>query len=254
MHRFYVPLAANADDIVELPEREAHHAASVLRIRPGERAAVLDGRGLVLEGEALAVTKRAVSLQVLKRHHTRRPRWSVTLFPAVAKTKSMDWIIQKATELGVARIAPVQCAHCVSHSNEDAAEAKVEKWRAIAVESIKQCGSPWLPEIDPPRNLPACLRELAPSHLSLVASLAPGAASVRETFGNYVNSSDAPTRDVSIWIGPEGDFSAEELSALLTAGVRPITLGPLVLRCETAVVCAVALVNAELQNLSAQSS
>ncbi len=253
MHRFYVPLAANAGDIVGLPEREAHHAASVLRIRPGERAVVLDGCGLVLEGEALAVTKRAMSLKVLKRHHTRRPRWSVTVFPAVAKTKSMDWIIQKATELGVARIAPVQCAHCVPHSNEDAAEAKVEKWRAIAIESIKQCGSPWLPEINPPRNLSECLRELAPSHLSLVASLVPGAASVRETFGDHANSSNGPPRDVSIWIGPEGDFSTEELSALLTAGVRPVTLGPLVLRCETAVVCAVALVNAELRSLSAQS-
>lgn len=249
MHRFYVPLAAQAADIVELPGREAHHAAKVLRVRPGERAAVLDGRGLVLDCSVFTVTRRAVSLKILARHHTGRPRGSVTLFPAVAKTKTMDWIIQKATELGVARIAPVQCVHGVSHFNEDGAEARVEKWRAIAIESIKQCGSPWLPEIDPPRKLPERVCALDPSRLSLVASLAPGAAPVRETFRAPVNSPVDPPREVSIWIGPEGDFSTEELSALLKAGVRPITLGPLVLRCETAMVCAVALVNAELQYL-----
>jgi 16S rRNA (uracil1498-N3)-methyltransferase len=224
---------------IELDEDESRHAAQVLRARVGEGFEVLDGAGHIFKCEVESIQKKSVALSVLERTTTAYKPTDITLFQAVPKGKVMDWIVQKATELGVARIVPVITERTIVEIDADS--AKVEKWRAIAIESIKQCGAPFLPKVDAPLPFAAAMKQLG--GLALVAALHTSAGEMHEFFGK-----DA--RPVQLWIGPEGDFTPTELQQLVAAGAQPITLGPLVLRCDTAAISALALASYQLRQIS----
>ncbi len=236
MRRLFAEPARCKGDQIELDEAESRHAAQVLRARVGERFEVMDGAGGIYDCAVQRVEKKAVHLQVAQVRRVPRPEQSVELFQAVAKGKVMDWIVQKATELGVARVAPVLTERTVVEIGADS--AKVAKWRAIAIESIKQCGAPFLPEIENPVPFAKAVRRVR--GLALVAALHPDAGEIDEFLAG------ASPR-VQIWVGPEGDFTPGELAELMVAGARPITLGPLALRCDTAAVCALSLAQHHLR-------
>lgn len=247
MHRFHVDPSQSQGPILTLSEKESHHALKVLRIRVGEKVVALDGAGTEFKCETIETTRDAVRLKVLQKNHIPPLPYQLTLVQAIPKGKTMDTIVQKATELGAARIVPLMAERTVSQLEEDTAASKVEKWQAICVESIKQCGSAWLPKIELPQTPAAFLASGERPELSLLATLQSDARHPRLHFREFAEERKRLPRTLSVWVGPEGDFTPAEINAIRSAGALPITLGPLILRSETAAIYCLAALNYELQ-------
>ena len=245
MHRFYLPPESVTEGDLTLGERESHHAATVLRVREGERVAVLDGAGCEMMCTVVEVDKRAIRLTVQQKNQLDPLPYRITLLQAMTKGKSMDFIIQKSTELCVHRVVTLAAGRSVAQVEVGA--AKVDKWRAIAIDSIKQCGSPWLPVIEPPVTPREFLARGEQFDLPLVASLQGRTRHPREYISDYENEHGAKPDSIGVWIGPEGDFTPEEGNEILSAGAHPITLGRAILRSETAALYCLSVLNYDMQ-------
>jgi 16S rRNA (uracil1498-N3)-methyltransferase len=243
MRRFYLPPQECRSDNVFLTGSEAHHAADVLRLRAGEEVVVLDGAGCELACRVKTFTRKQVQLEVQHRTTEAPPPWQITLVQAIPKGKIFEAIIQKATELGAWRIVPLLSQRVTTHLEGDSIENKAEKWRLTAIEAIKQCGQRFLPQVDLPTALPVLMAREEKFDLTLVASLQEDSKHLRA----YFPAGMGEARKVCVWIGPEGDFAPEEMAAIKGAGALPMTLGPLVLRSETAALCALSIINYELR-------
>jgi 16S rRNA (uracil1498-N3)-methyltransferase len=172
--------------------------------------------------------------------------WAVTLAQALPKGPSMDAIVRKATEIGAAHIIPLETARTQVHLDADRSDKKIEKWQIAALEAAKQCGNPWLPKIAPVTKLERLLGDCGAYELVLVASLQAGAQGFKAVLAAWMKAHGQGPRSVLWLVGPEGDFTAEEMEAVLAAGAVPVTLGPLVLRCETAAIYALSVLSYEL--------
>ncbi len=232
---------------MELTDNEAHHAVRVLRLQPGERVTVLDGAGHELICEVREAARRTVRLGVLHKTFSPLLPCQITLLQAVPKAKAMDYIIQKATELGAARVVPILSERVVIHLDESDAADKSAKWQQIAVESIKQCGSPWLTKIETPVTLKNHLARREKFDLPLIASLRDERRHPREIIRQFREEHQRAPTTACVWIGPEGDFSPAEINLLKAEGAWPITLGRLVLRSDTAAIYSLSVLNYELQ-------
>jgi 16S rRNA (uracil1498-N3)-methyltransferase len=189
-------------------------------------------------------------LTVRFRQQARPLPYEITLGQALPKGQFMEAIVRKATELGAARIAPLESERTVVHLDDDRSDRKLEKWQLAAIEAAKQCGNPFVPEILPLQTATAFMEASRGYDLKLIASLQPGARSLKGVLAAYAATSGRPPRKVLWLVGPEGDFTPAELSRSKAAGFEPITLGPLVLRCETAAVYALSVLSYELQNVA----
>jgi 16S rRNA (uracil1498-N3)-methyltransferase len=247
MHRFYLAPGHCQDSIMALTGREAHHALHVLRVRRGEQVQVLDGMGQRLECEVADCARDRVDLKVVGRHSVDALPYQVTLAQAIPKGKLFEAIIQKGTELGAFRIVPLISQRVVGRAESRDEAQKVEKWKLVAIEAIKQCGSAWLPRIEAQEKVPQFAMEQANVDLALVGSLRGDSRHPRGYFRDFERQHGRKPKSVSIAIGPEGDFTPEELLSLQTTGALPITLGPLVLRTETAAIYCLSIINYELQ-------
>jgi 16S rRNA (uracil1498-N3)-methyltransferase len=158
----------------------------------------------------------------------------------------MDSIVQKATELGVDRIVPVLTERTVPEFGPGTGASKRERWLGVAVESMKQCGTPWLPEILEPAPIAMRLKNGERGELGLVGSLQAGAQHPRRCFEQFVTERGRLPSSVEVWVGPEGDFTPEEMDRIVESGARPITFGRLVLRSETAAVYGLSVVQYEM--------
>src|SRR5262249_8756914 len=240
MHRFYLPPESCEGDELFLTGSEAHHAMHVVRVRRGQTIVVLDGIGHELICDVQQSDRDKIRLCVTERKTAAAPRCRITLLQAVPKGKLFEAIIQKATELGAARIVPLLSERVVIHLNKNEAVRKAAKWQSIAVEAIKQCGASWFPHVEAPMTLEEFLARKEHFDLALVGSLQPGAKHPRE----YLCHPNQP-KSAAIWVGPEGDFTPAELEAIKASGAHPITLGPLVLRTETAAIYCLSILNYE---------
>jgi 16S rRNA (uracil1498-N3)-methyltransferase len=247
MHRFYLPPELCQGSLLTLANGEAHHALHVLRLRQGENVEVLNGKGHIFHSEVKNLGKRTVDLLV-KRQELKPPLpFQVTLVQAIPKGKAFENIVQKATELGAARIIPVLTERVVVHLGDGSVETKLEKWRQVAIEAIKQCGSPYLPEFEPPITLPNLLQREPRFDLSLVGDLTETTAHPRKYFQEFAQAHvSAFPKSIAAWVGPEGDFTTKELELIRASGAKPITLGPLVLRSDTAAIYLLSVINYEL--------
>ena len=229
MARFHLPPESWQSGV--LTGDEARHLMQVLRIRAGETVTVFDGHGRRAPAEVLTVSRDHVSLKLGEPLTPPPPLPSITLAQAIPKGKNMDLIVQKAVELGIARIQPLVTKNTVVQPGE----GKSDKWRRNALEACKQCGQDTLPDIADPlpfdRWLAHCGAGTLPAanHLRLIASLAPGARPFRETLRAH-----PATTAATLLIGPEGDFTPAETEAAIAAGFLPVSLGSIVLRVETA--------------------
>jgi 16S rRNA (uracil1498-N3)-methyltransferase len=248
MHRFYLPPDQCRNSTLELTGDEAHHALRVLRVQTGERVVVLDGTGQEFGCEVREVTKRTVTLAVLHKNSSPSLPCQITLLQAVPKAKAMDYIVQKATELGAARVVPILSEHTVVHLDGGRSADKVEKWQQIAIESIKQCGSPWLTKIEAPVTLKNFLARRENFDLPLIASLQDDSRHPREFIQHFRDEHKRLPVTACVWIGPEGDFSPVEMELIKAEGTCPITLGHRVLRSDTAAIYSLAVLNYELQS------
>lgn len=244
---FHTPPSADPVEIT-LTREESHHLVSVNRARVGQTVVAFDGRGhewiCTLERE----DRHQATLKVNFRQSAPPLPYEITLGQALPKGPSMDAIVRKATEIGAARIVPLESERTQVHLADDRQDRKIEKWQLAALEAAKQCGNPWLPEISPVQSASAFMDQAHGYDLKLIASLHPGARSLKTALAAHVAATGRSPRKVVWLIGPEGDFTPAEMSLAQTAGFQPITLGPLVLRCETAAVYALSILSYELAN------
>jgi 16S rRNA (uracil1498-N3)-methyltransferase len=247
MHRFYLPPEKCRTATLRLDGREAHHALHVLRLERGDRVTVLDGAGNEFLCAVENAAKDALTLAVQEKKFTPAPACPITLLVALPKGKIIEGIIQKAVELGAHRIVPLLTERVVTQLDDDGAESKREKWQTVAIEAIKQCGAPWLPQVETPQAISEFLAHSESMELSLVGSLQTERRHPREWLEQFQQQQGRRPHSAGAWIGPEGDFTLEELKTIEAAGARPITLGELTLRVETAAIYCLSFLHYELR-------
>ena len=222
------------DGQLALAPEEAHYLATVLRLRTGDAVTAFNGRGMEWNTRVTGLTRRAGLLEVVD---TVQPlaesELELTLVQAIVKSEAMDTIVQKATELGVKRITPVLTEYGVVKLDEARAEKKRDHWQSVAASACEQCGRVRLPLIDAPLPLKHWFGNKA-ERVDTELILQPGAATP-------LTGIEAPKTKVCVLIGPEGGFSDGELEDADVAGFRPVSLGPRVLRTETAAVATLAI-------------
>lgn len=241
MARFYIPPHAWNPDKLALDSAETHHALHVLRMKAGDRATVFNGQGAEATVEIVKVEKDAITLRKLQAGKTPPLKCELTLGQAVPKGKNMEIIVEKATELGAAAIAPLLSERTVVRCDDSEAAGKREKWQRVAIEAAKQCGQNWLPTVAKPVGLREFFAQHDKDDLMLIASLQPGAMSIKQVLAG----AKAP-RKVLVLVGPEGDFTPAEINFARSHGCQPITLGPIILRTETAAIYCVSVLAHEL--------
>lgn len=226
--------AARAGDTVSLTGAEAHHAAAVRRVRPGEKVTVGDGRGVWLTGTCESVSPKLVVVRIDDRRVDAPPATRLRLVQGLAKGDRDELAVQAATELGVDEIVPWQAARSVSRWDAGKAVKGRGRWEAIAREAGKQAHRAWLPEVSPL----VTTRELAGRGAASRLLVLEPTASVR--LADAVSSDLA---DVTFIVGPEGGIAPDELTALADAGAELVRLGDTVLRTSTAGPAALAAVS-----------
>jgi 16S rRNA (uracil1498-N3)-methyltransferase len=231
----YVDAALRDGLRLELPPAAGIHLAKVLRVRSGDELVVFAGDGYEYPASVEGVRGSRVAVAIgTARAVDRESPLAITLVQCIARADRMDVIVQKATELGVSRIVPVESRRGVVRLKSAQAESKAAHWRAIAVSACEQCGRNRLPAIEAPRRLMDHLGTLPPPERARADTrllLEPGAPSRRA----------APLgTEVSLAIGPEGGLDDDEIEAFRLAGFEAMRLGPRVLRTETAAIAALA--------------
>ncbi len=227
MSRFYAPKTQWSGARIVLDEAEGRHAVEVLRLRVGDALNIFDGAGCLASARLAVAGKRQVEAEILELHWTSQPAARTSLIQAVPKGKLFEWILEKATELSATEIQPLLSERTVVHLEGEERVRKQEKWQRAVIEACKQCGQNWLPTVRAPLSLSEVLQAPLTGD-SLVASLHAGAVPLREALSLPLSG------DVSVFVGPEGDFTPAEMAKIVAWGARPVTLGAIVLRVETA--------------------
>ena len=285
MHRFYVPPNEWNPGTPVLSGSEAHHARDVLRLKAGDKAVLFNGQGRELTAEITSVDNAEVHLRKLHEATTPPLPCRITLAQAIPKGKSMDLIVQKAVEIGAAEIVPLISDRTIVHLDDETAAQKQTKWKNIAIEAAKQCGQNWLPEVCVPQKLaqffsgveagvlatpkpgeggsPANPKSSRPARpplhqgmfdLQLIGSLQADAQHLKKILQDHVQHHSGLPKNVLMLVGPEGDFTPAELALARTHGCRPITLGPIILRVETAAIYCLSILSYELLVSDSSSS
>ena len=275
MHRHLITTDILLADTCVLGKEEARHLQTVLRVKPGDSIQFFDGQGHTrifcvappvshfmkceTGGSEQKTSKYSLCLEAVESLVSHpKARCAITLFVCISKGKHMDWTLEKAVELGVARIVPVISDRTIVRVDANDRDAKTDRWMRIAEEAARQSGRAWLPEILTPRSFKESLALVQQTTPTFVAALTPNAKPLRDfllsgTRGSGVvvqgsgrawvsdpaearseNVALPPPSQVGWFVGPEGDFTPDELQRLLDAGATPVSLGPLVLRAETA--------------------
>lgn len=224
--RFYTPDRLAPGGSVDLPPEAAHHAARVLRLKPDDEVRLFDGRGG--EWSARIVRMKPTVHVALDRFDpaTHAPDLRVTLVQALPAADKMDWIVQKAVELGVAAIQPVAARRSVVRLSGEKLERRQIHWCNVAIAACEQCGANLLPDIKPLLDLPQYLAQPAAQNESRLLMSPTSSARLRDM--------PRPNGPVTILVGSEGGFEEGEIDIALLAGFTPLNFGPRVLRTETA--------------------
>ena len=229
--------AAAVGDEIELTGAEAHHAAAVRRVRPGEAVTVGDGRGVRLDGEVVAADPKHVRIRVSGRSEEAPVRPRLVLAQALAKGDRDELAVQAATELGVDEVIPWQAARSVSRWEGPKARKGRERWQAIVREAAKQAHRSWVPEVAEPVTTAQLAARAGGARMLVLDPWTDAALSTAP-----VNDAD----EILLVVGPEGGIAPEELERLEAAGAARARLGATVLRTSTAGPAALAVLNARL--------
>jgi 16S rRNA (uracil1498-N3)-methyltransferase len=250
-HRFFLkaPLAENPTASLPLSEADVHHAVDVLRLRVGEVVDVVAPDAKVWRVRVTAATRDGVFAEVLEEVATARlPH--ITLLQGVAKGDKMDDIVRQAVEVGAEQIVPVLTARSVVQLDERKAAQRLERWQRVALAAAKQAKRTSVPHVAQPVRLREALAELAGFDGAVVLWEEAAGEGIVSAVRRCAASPDAK---IALIVGPEGGLSAEEVEALVAVGATPATLGPNILRTETAAIVALALAIAALGGLGGSS-
>jgi 16S rRNA (uracil1498-N3)-methyltransferase len=239
MQRFFVPPEWIHGDTVTLEDAVAHQIRNVLRMRPGARVVVLDNAGSEYEIELAAVGKSEVrGIVVEERPVWGEPEAAITLYQCLLKKDNFEWVLQKCTEIGVSRFVPVMSQRTVVQGVK---ANKIARWERIITEAAEQSGRGRVPELTEPVAFEQAINEARAFERVLIPWEQASARGLRDVL-------ESDTKQIAIYIGPEGGFDAGEIALAEGAGAIPVTLGPRILRAETAAVVVSALTLYELDD------
>jgi 16S rRNA (uracil1498-N3)-methyltransferase len=211
--------------VATLSTAESHHLARVLRIQPGQEITLFDGRGGVADAVVETVGKTAVEARITRRWSVPPPAVEIELIQAVPKPDRWELVLQKAVELGATGIQPMLTQHTEFRPNPK----KQARWEKIVLNAAQQCEVRWLPQLKPLKKMDGILPDLGGYDLVLIGSLHEGAKPFRAIDFTGMTK-------VALLIGPEGDFTPEEVDAAVQAGAVPVSFGDRILRTETAAI------------------
>lgn len=238
--RLFVDPATVAEGHAVLRGEALHYATRVMRLGVGDTMVLLDGLGEAHDVRITSVTRERLEADVVASRPVPEPPVPVTLYQALPKADKLEWILQKATELGASRIVPVVAQHSIAQVGADKLESKLERWRKIAREAAEQCERGRILAIEAPMPL-AAVRLHAGQHGLVLAER----RHVRSLFDALMHGELA--KELALFVGPEGGWAPAELEMLSEQGCEPVSLGPRILRTETAAVAALALVMARYE-------
>ena len=244
MKRYFAPSL----DRGVLDAEQAHHCSDVMRQKVGDLLSVFNGEGVEAKARITEIGKSEVKFEILAKAATPRAAHPVWLAQALTKKASMELILQKATELGVAAIAPLQSDHSVVQVDDEKSDAKLDKWRKLTIEAAKQCGQNWLPKVHAPEAPKDFMNGIPRGALKLIASLQTEAKPLKSVLRETLPTLK-PGTPIVVMIGPEGDFTPAEIGAARAAGFAPVSLGKIILRAETAAFFALSALAYELMEL-----
>ena len=227
MARFFCPLPLHTGDVLSLPPSAARHV-QVLRLQPGDCITLFNGQGGEFAATVMRMGRSDVEVQIGAHNTTERETaCAVHLLAGITANERMDWLVEKATELGATSLTPLTAERSVLKLKGERAEKKLAHWQGVAVAAAEQCGRNRVTRIDEAQTLAAWLAQHpAGTGVRLVLSLSPGTQPLRTAVQGHT--------DVTLLSGPEGGLTPAEETLALAAGFVPVTLGPRVLRAETA--------------------
>lgn len=232
LSRIYTAQALTVDGVVELEGQASHYLARVLRVSAGDPVTLFNADGRDYMGQVVEVKRQSVKVRILSvRQPGNESPLKISLVQAISRGERMDYSLQKATELGVARIQPVISSRVEVRLDEKRADKRLAHWRAVVVSACEQSGRARVPDVGAPMSLNEWLSGPGTSESLVLDPLA------RQRLSTYSIQSDA----VSVLVGPEGGFSEAEIRQIGSAGVAAVSLGPRVLRTETAGPAAITL-------------
>lgn len=229
---FYFPPANLKGDLVGFAADETRHMLASLRLRRGDLISATDGVGTVFRLAIEGVVRGKATARVLETHCVEPPQPSIRVFQGIVKPVRMDFLVEKCVEMGIEALVPVECARCVGA----AGPKRLERWRRVAVEAMKQSLQAWLPEISRPAEFEQALTQAADLDTLLVAT----DAAERSRLGEILTAVRGAR--IGVWIGPEGGFTDQERAALDRIGAVRFGIGRSRLRSETAALASVALI------------
>lgn len=232
MHRFFVSPEVVAASSVTLTGDQAHQVRRVLRLQPGAEVALLDGSGWVYRCAVASSDQAGVRLDVLERSQGQgEPSVHIVLHQAALKGDHFNWVLQKGVEVGISAFVPTVCARNVVDDLQ-AIEVRRDRWERIIREAAEQCGRPLLPELRPAQLLSQSLKSTGDAgSLRLI----PWEGEQSTRLGHVLAACNvAAGSRIELFVGPEGGFTGDEIERARRHGVQPVTLGPRVLRAETA--------------------
>ncbi|MGI6777456.1 MAG: 16S rRNA (uracil(1498)-N(3))-methyltransferase [Acetivibrionales bacterium] len=245
MPRFFVSNQNIFADNIMITGEDVNHIKNVLRLKTGEEIILCDGNGkeYIAAIEGYETDKIRTVIREMKLSST-EPPVKITLFQGIPKSDKMDFIIQKSVELGVSRVVPVVTERTVIrlHSGKDT-EKKVNRWRRICLEAAKQCNRGIIPDIEFPISFEQALEFSKESDLKII----PYEKQKECCLSDIIKNGSAGT--VSLFIGPEGGFSEDEIEKAGLYNVKPVTLGPRILRTETASIAVMSILMYEIGDL-----
>lgn len=240
--RLYIESGCASGAEVQLDAERTRYLSRVLRLRAGDDVRVFDGSGSEFQATLSTIGKSGALLNIGEASTpARESNLKVHLVQGISRGERMDFVVQKATELGVKRITPVLTEHGVVRLDAQRAEKRREHWQKVAASACEQCGRVRLPLVDSPISLNAWFGQPPPS-VDTELILKPGAPSA-------LSDIEAPVTKICVLIGPEGGFSDSEYDDAEVAGFRPVSFGPRILRTETAAVAALALLQSRWGDL-----
>jgi 16S rRNA (uracil1498-N3)-methyltransferase len=238
--RFYVPEGSVKGDAIEVSGDEAHHILDVMRLKRSDEVVAFDGSGMEYVGFIDSVKNKSLTIKIVSsRRSSDSLQARITLIQAITKKDKMDYIVEKATELGVRSIIPLSAERSIPDWDESKKSARVERWRKIAREAAKQCGRADVPEISDIADIGKAVSSVEGYDIKMIAALAEGTIPLAKAIGQFRSGR------VAIAIGPEGDFTKAEIGLALGAGFKPVGLGPRVLKSDTAGLAVIAIIQHE---------
>ncbi len=245
MHRFFISPQAIRDNRVILRGTLVHQIRDVLRMKPGDEFVLLDNSGFAQRAELVTIDRDTVRGRIVEKWKLEtEPQARITLYQGLLKGQKFDWVLQKGTELGITAFVPVLAERCILSSLDDVSAARVERWERIVVEAAEQAGRAVLPSLASAMLFAHACDQAKRNGLALIPWEDEHERGLREALANVPKS-----KEVSLFIGPEGGFTEDEIAVARERGIISVSLGARILRAETAGLAAASAILYELGDL-----